>query len=296
MTRCLSAVRRSLALLSIAGVAAVAGLVMPGAGAASSHRDLQPAAAVQQVLAQLDTYFDSYQAALGRLIAEERLVQRVGRVTREMISDVAFVDLPDGAGWLGFRDVRLVSSKPVRTPGPSLAEVLSKGSAGSYAEARALLIAGASHNLGEARTTNLPNLPLEFLHQRNRWRYDTRIEGFDRLKGHRTAMVVLEEKSSPTLVQRPEGGDIVARVVGWIEPDTGRLWRAQVRLTDARLIFAQRHPPSEVNVYFAEDSALGLLVPERMEEQFFASERAEIPGTGEAHYRNFRRIPATTPQ
>ena len=107
-------------------------------------------------------------------------------------------------------------------------------------------------------------------------------------------MVVFDEKSSPTLVQRPQGGDIVARVVGWMS-GAGRLWRAQVRLTDSRLIFAQRHPPGEVKVYFDENLALGLLVPERMDEQFFASEQAGIPGTGEAHYRNFRKISGTAP-
>lgn len=258
--------------------------------ASAPSADAAQPLAVTEALGGLDRYLDEYRTSLGGLVAEERLVQRVGAVTRELISDVAFIDLPDGAGWLGFRDVRLVSSKPVRAPGPSLEEVLSKGGAGNYAEARALLLAGAAHNLGEARTTNLPSLPLEFLHRRNRWRYDTRIEGFDRIKGHRTAMVVLDERSSPTLVQRPEGGDIVARVVGWIEPGSGRLWRAQVRLTDARLIFAQRHLPVEVTVYFEEHRELGIMVPERMEEQFFASERAASPGTGQAHYRNFRKV------
>ena len=74
------------------------------------------------MLARLDAYFESYHDALGQLVAEERLVQEAGgpataesaggrssgvnaiKITRDIRSDVAFVDLPGGAGWLGFRE------------------------------------------------------------------------------------------------------------------------------------------------------------------------------------------------
>ena len=172
------------------------------------------------------------------------------RVTREIHSEVAFIDLPGEAGWLGFRDVRTVSGKNVRAPGPTLAEVLLRSGEDDFTQARALLLAGARHNLGEPRTTNLPTVPLEFLRARHRWRYDIRIEGYDKVEGQRTAMVVLTEGSTPSMVRRGDGGDLMARVVGWIEPDTGRLWRAEVRLEDPRLIFAERHRPTTLRVHF----------------------------------------------
>jgi hypothetical protein len=258
----------------------------------------QESVSAEQLLARLDAYFETYHRELGRLVADERLVQYVARgtgsgvnairVTREIRSDVAFVDLPGGAGWLGFRDVRTVSSRNVREPGPSLAEVLLRSGEDNFQRARALLLAGARHNLGEPRTTNLPTVPLELLHQRNRFRYDVRIEGYEKVEGQRTAMVVLREQSTPSLVRRGDGGDLMARVVGWIDPASGRLWRAEVRLEDPRIIFAERHRPTTLRVHFKPNKELGLIVPDRMEEWFFDSVRGE--GFGEGRYTNFRRL------
>ena len=252
----------------------------------------------EQVLSRLDAYFETYHVALGVMVADERLVQYVARgtgsgvnairVTREIHSEVAFIDLPGEAGWLGFRDVRTVSGKNVRAPGPTLAEVLLRSDEDDFTQARALLLAGARHNLGEARTTNLPTVPLELMRARHRWRYDIRIEGYDKVEGQRTAMVVLTEGSTPSIVRRGDGGDLMARVVGWIEPETGRLWRAEVRLEDPRLIFAERHRPTTLRVHFKANKDHGLIVPDRMEEWFYDSVRGD--GFGEARYRNFRKF------
>jgi len=255
-------------------------------------------AAALEMLARLDAYFATYQAELGQLVADERLVQNVARgtgsgvnairLTREIRSEVAFVDLPGGAGWLGFRDVQMVSGKNVRAPGPSLAEVLVRSGADNYQQARALLLAGARHNLGEPRTTNLPTLPLELLHQRHRWRYDIRLEAYERVEGRRTARVLLEERSTPSVVRRGDGGDLMTRVVGWVEPATGQLWRAEVRLEDPRLIFAERHAPTVVRVHFKAGGPSGLIVPDRMEEEFFDSVHGK--GDGQSRYSNYRRF------
>jgi hypothetical protein len=265
-------------------------------GDLGAGQNAEPAAL--EVLARLDSYFESYHVALGQLVADERLVQNVARgtgsgvnairLTREIRSEVAFLDLPGGAGWLGFRDVQRVSGKNVRAPGPSLAEVLVRSGADNYQQARALLLAGARHNLGEPRTTNLPTLPLELLHQRHRWRYDIRLEAYERVEGRRTARVFLEERSTPSLVRRGDGGDLMARVVGWVEPDSGQLWRAEVRFEDPRIIFAERHAPTVVLVHFKANGPNGLIVPDRMEERFFDSVHGI--GDGESRYRNYRRF------
>lgn len=257
---------------------------------------------VDQLLASLDRYFETYRLALGALVAEERMVQRTGgrdldhanairalEVTREIISDVAFIDLPGGAGWLGFRDTKTVSGRVQPRTGPSLVEALKTGGASGPHQARALLQASARHNLGEPRTTNLPNLPLELLHQRNRQRYRILVEGPDRIKGHDAAVLLLEETRTPTLIQRPEGGDVFTEVRAWVEPATGRLWRAHVRLVDARAkAGGLRASPATVDVRFAQHPTLGLLVPDRMEEEFYAQGRGL--GRGEARYSNYRRF------
>jgi hypothetical protein len=257
---------------------------------------------VEQVLASLDGYFDSYRLALGELVAEERMVQRTGgrdlnspnavkpiEITREILSDVAFIDLPGGAGWMGFRETKTVSGRIQPRRGPSRLEALAMGGASGREQARALLQASTTHNLGEPRTTNLPNLPLEILQQRNRERFRILIEDTDRIKGHDTAVLLLEETRTPTLIQRPQGGDIFTVVRAWVEPATGRLWRAHVRLVDGRVRAGGiKALPATVDVHFVEHPALGLLVPDRMEEEFFAQGRG--PGRGDARYTNYRRF------
>ena len=253
----------------------------------------------EQVLSKLDAYFETYHVALGVMVADERLVQYVARgtgsgvnairVTREIHSEVAFIDLPGEAGWLGFRDVRTVSGKNVRAPGPTLAEVLLRSGEDDFTQARALLLAGAKHNLGEARTTNLPTVPLELMRARHRWRYDIRIEGYDKVEGQRTAMVRADRgRHALDRPARRTAAILMARVVGWIEPETGRLWRAEVRLDDPRLIFAERHRPTTLRVHFKANKDHGLIVPDRMEEWFYDSVRGD--GFGEARYRNFRKF------
>jgi len=248
---------------------------------------------------RLDKYLLEYEPQLSALVADERMTQRDGpnRLTtnrqtaeptkdREIISEVAFVALPGNVGWLGFRHVLTVNTKKVAEQSATLASVLSDGASDMYSKARLLLNEGAKHNLGGARTTNLPNLPLEFLHPRNRRRLQHRFDGMEKIRGINVARMVFEESASPTLIQRPEGGDMQSLISAWIEPDTGRLLRAQVKTRDARigvLPFDQ-----VIWVDFRPDEKLGMLVPYEMKEEFFAGRFRE--GTGTARYTNYRRF------
>ena len=54
---------------------------------------------------------------------------------------------------------------------------LTAGAQDDYSKARAMLADSAKYNLGTPRTTNLPNLPLELLHQRNAHRFTVRWTG-----------------------------------------------------------------------------------------------------------------------
>ena len=182
----------------------------------------------------------------------------------------------------------------VTTQAPNADEVrnrldLADGASDSYGKARLLLGESAKHNLGLPRTTNLPNLPLEFLHPRHRSRLRHRIDGMEKIRGINTARMLFEEHGSPTLIQRPEGGDMQSLISAWVEPDTGRLLRAQVKTRDARigvLPFDQ-----VIWVDFRPDEKLGLLVPYEMKEDFFAGRFRE--GTGTARYSNYRQFRTT---
>lgn len=247
---------------------------------------------------RLDKYLLEYEPQLSSLVAEERFTQRDApsrqatvnaapdTVHRSIVSEVAFISLPGKAGWLGFRRVMRVNNKDIADKGAPLATLLSDGASDDFDQARLLLADSASTNLGSPRTTNLPNLPLEFLHPRNRHRLHHRVDGREKIRGIETTRMVFEEHSTPTIIQRPEGGDMPSLVTAWIETTTGRLLRAQVKTRDARigvLPFDNR-----IWVEFRADEKLGLLVPYEMQEDFFAGRFRE--GTGTARYTNYRQF------
>ena len=243
---------------------------------------------VDTLLARLDTYLAEYEPKLSELIADESMLQELRGpkdilVVRQFNSEVAFIALPGSVGWLGFRHVKTVNATPVELAEASLTAAL--GLPG-LERARALLNESAHHNLGLPRTTNLPNLPLELLHRRNRGRFATRADGRETVRGIRTSRVVLRERMTPTfIVNRDTGGDVPSVVRAWIDPRDGRLMRAEVNTFASA---TARQPQSSIRVEFGENKALGLLVPIEMRETFPAG--APMRGTSVASYSNFRRF------
>ena len=259
-----------------------------------------PAEGPSALANQLRAYLTAYEVSLGEVVATERMTQRSGPhilsdgetstsgAPRVLESDVAFVALPGGAGWLGYRDVLRRNGRALRRTGPPLSALLAVDRTESQDRARALLIASAAHNLGAPRTINLPTLPLEFLHARNMHRLTLTAatpqpEGQGECRGHR---LEFRETSLPTLIQRPQGGDMPSRVIAWVEPGTGRLCKGEVRTRDAG--GGDDSVEAVVRVEFEPDAAVGLTVPKRMEEEFFVPPLGR--GTGEASYSNYRRF------
>jgi hypothetical protein len=247
---------------------------------------------------RLDKYLLGYEQELSTLVADEHMTQREGlgqggnpdtvgpRKDRRIVSEVAFVGLPGDVGWLGFRKVVKVNGKTLADAGPSLAAILSDGAKDDFDRARLLLSQSAEHNLGFPRTTNLPNLPLEFLHPRNRKRLSHRIDGMEKIRGVQTARMVFEETSTPTIIRRPDGGEMRSLISAWVEPETGRLLRASVKTRDGRIGVLPYD--NLIWVDFRPDEQLGLLVPYEMKEDFFAGRFRE--GSGTARYTNYRQF------
>lgn len=247
---------------------------------------------------QLDAYLLAYEPQLSTLVAEELLIQRDGpsrdavvtaapdTKNRRIVSEVAFIGLPGAAGWLGFRRAVKLNGKDLPDAGPPLGVLLTDDDKDDFDQARLLMAESARLNLGLPRTTNLPNLPLEFLHPRNRRRFAHRVDGAEKIRGLNTTRMVFDETSSPTMIQRPEGGDMTSSVMAWVEVNTGRLIRAQVKTRDARI--GVRPFDQLVWVDFRQDEKLGLLVPVEMKEEFYAGRFRE--GTGTARYTKYRRF------
>ena len=98
---------------------------------------------------------------------------------------------------------------------------------------------------------------------------------------------MLQEHSSPTIIRRPEGGDMQSLVRAWVETKSGRLIRGEVRTRDARLGVLAAFD-NVIRVDFRPDPKLGILVPYEMEEIFFAGRFRD--GTGTARYSNYRQF------
>lgn len=257
---------------------------------------------------RLFTYLSGYERALGDLVADERFEQwpvegalryngqdrgtyfRDTLSLRIIESTVAFVSLPANAGWLGFRDVERVKGKPVKRKGLPLADLLALETVDARDRALALLLESARHNLGAPRTTNLPSLPLELLHRRNEARFVIEQSSRDRTGDCDALRLDLQETVRPTLIQRPSGGDMPSHVAAWVEVETGRLCKAEVRTRDGQ------HGVSKfeaiVAVDFAHDPGVGLTVPKRLREVFLVPPRGA--GEGEAVYSNYRRLIRTS--
>jgi hypothetical protein len=240
---------------------------------------------------RLDKYLLEYEPQLSSLVADEELTQRSRERNwvvnhRRIQSEVAFIALPGATGWMGFRRVLKVNGKAIKDAGVPLAQLMTEGASNDFDQARLLLADSAAHNLGAPRTINLPNLPLELLHPRHRHRFEQQIFAPDKVRGTPAVLLRFDERSTPTIIQQAGGGDMKTVVWAWIEPDSGRLLRAQVTARDARI--GMTPFVAEIRVEFRADEKVGMLVPFEMNETFFVDRG--YSGTGTAKYSNYRRF------
>ncbi len=251
---------------------------------------VQPSA-INQVVERLDAYLLAYEPQLSELIADESMVQETKdwqnagpyRGRKKIVSEVAFIALPQEGGWLGFRHVKTVNNVRVTSSDESLSLALKIQGLDA---AQQLLRASAAYNLGAQRTTNLPNLPLEFLHRRNRPRLAVQDDGSESVRGVKAARLMFVEQMTPTRITQPDtGADMPSVIRAWVDPRSGRLLRAEVRTF--QFAKAKRHQAS-VRVEFVQNNTVGLMVPSEMREEYPVLPYGS--GTSVARYTNFRRF------
>lgn len=252
----------------------------------------QSTPSLELLLDRMGAYLTDYESQLSSVVADERFEQNVyglragSRNTAATLeSEVAFLRLPGGAEWLGFRDVKKVNWKPVKSSGPSIGEVLTSA-AGDMTKALAIANASARHNLGLPRTINVPTGPLDIIHPRHRRAHEYELRGDEAVRGTRTMIVAFQETARPTMVREPGGLNLVSSGRIWIEPATGTVWRVEwIYQAEKRL--ARTGPPPKLRVDFGPHEELGMMVP-RMMTEIFSVQTGR--GEGRATYRNFRRF------
>jgi hypothetical protein len=173
--------------------------------AAASMVAAQPAAPSTEALRdRLSAYVLLYEEESSTLVADETYEQRTwitrttvdaGRTTgrRKLESTIWFMRLPGGAAWLGLREVRRIDGRGV-THGETLQSLLATPSTEARRRAAELAAASSQHNLGYARTVNMPTLVLEFLHPRHRERFVFRSVGRETVRGAQTTRIEFEER------------------------------------------------------------------------------------------------------
>ncbi len=292
--------------------AAVAVATLAG-GFLSATLGAQSDATLAIVLDRATAYVTAFRRQFVTVVAEERYVQnlrttftgsvmsgsQVQAVThRELKSDVLMVRLGGEEGYAEFRDVFEVDGTRIRNREERLAQLFLNPSPSTDQQFERILTASAQYNIGNVlRNINTPTVPLMFLEPNVKSRFQ-----FERIVGkspvsmlgvEKTRMsddiwvVEFKETRKGTLIRRPWGmGDLPSKGRFWIEPATGRVLMTELILDDPIV-------RTFIDVVYAEDPALNMLVPSRMKERYEAARDRTIT-EGEATYGRFRRFGVQT--
>jgi hypothetical protein len=261
-------------------------------GASADVLAQQPS--LRDVLARLDQYLLQYEKTLASVVAEERYSQWTSRVIpigaptiierRVLVSDYALARAPGGQTWTGFRDTFEVDGSPVRDREARLAALLASGSPESSAQARRITAQNARYNIGEevaVRNINVPTVALDLVHPVNRSRFSFSRSDTETIDGVAVWRLIYTERSRPSIIRDPRGGDRRARGSVWLDPSTGEVLKTTLQW--------EGEPRGFITVNYETDEGIGALVPVRMIEQY-RRDRLQLLVEGEAIYTNYRRF------
>jgi len=238
------------------------------------------------LMAKTAAYVARFVGQFSNVVAEETLVQEttIPRRKRTMRSDFLLVRYPGDTLWQAFRDVAEVDGKPVRDKEERLTRLFLEPASSAVRRARELQEAGARYNLLDIGTLNNPLLVMAFLQDlyRERFRFD--LAGRDRKLGPTVRQVQFQEWKVPSIIKGNGNLDILTRGLVWVEEDTGRVVRTELRI-------GSRSSPVSIITEFAFDDELGINVPVTMRD-WYPDGTGEIRGV--ATYGRFRRFQVTT--
>jgi hypothetical protein len=244
-------------------------------------------------------YVSDFERRFGSMVAEERYEQSVrpsfnamglrgsrstGAQQTVLVSDFLLVQVP-GEGWMPFRDVFERDGQKVRDREARLARLFIDGSSRSAIEqAKSIMAEGARYNIGAVeRNINLPTLPLAFLTDMHRTRFDFEI-------GKRSAdegtILEFKERTRPTYITTTGGRDLPVSGRFWVDEATGTVRRSEMHAVDTAL-------DARIVVTYQRDATAGLWVPAKMEERYRRTrDNSEIYGV--ATYSKFRKFSVST--
>jgi hypothetical protein len=253
---------------------------------------LYPTAATPQnakedeLLSKAGDYVLKFVDQFSNVVAEETLVQEttIPRRKRTLKSDFLLVRYPGDAQWQAFRDVAEVDGKPVRDKQERITKLFLEPAQSAMRRARELMEAGSRYNLLDIGTLNNPLLAMAFLQPAYRERFRFNLAGLDKKLGPTVRTVQFQEYKVPSLIKGNGNQDILSRGLAWIEEDTGRVVKTELRI-------GGRSSPISIITSFKLDEDLGINVPFEMRD-WYPDGQGEIRGV--ASYGRFRRFQVRT--
>jgi hypothetical protein len=258
---------------------------------------VQSNAGLTDVLDRLGTYLAMYSDQLSRTVASEHYKQTTGSgstyAEAQLESEFGILKIPGYQGWLGFRDVLKVNGRTVQNHESKLEQLLLSPAPVPLDQARRIAEESARQNIGALqRNINNPALVLEIFDRRNHTRLHFTKADEDTIDQVRVWVIRYEEESKPTIITTPQGRDVPASGLAWVDPISGALIRAEVNIKDFFAAGGFGASKAQMRVYFKDDAKLKFWVPARL------TERYEVGGlgvvTGDATYSNYRQFGTET--
>jgi hypothetical protein len=240
----------------------------------------------EELLAKTAAYVAQFVDQFSNVVAEETLVQEttIPRRKRTIRSDFLLVRYPGDAQWQAFRDVAEVDGKAVRDKEDRLTKLFLQPAASAVRRARELQEAGARYNLLDIGSLNNPLTVVAFLQDDYRERFRFNLAGLDKKLGPTVRQVQFQEFKLPSLIKGNGNQDILSRGLAWIDEDTGRVVKTELRI-------GSRSAPISIITEYKFDDELGINVPVTMRD-WYPDGTGEIRGV--ATYGRFRRFQVQT--
>ena len=241
-------------------------------------------------------YVQRFQARFGTMVTEERYEQSIqepvtigARARPQMervvlVSDFLLVQVP-GEGWMPFRDVFERNGQKLRDREERLANLFLNGSSRSSVEqARRIMLESTRYNIGTIeRTINLPTLPMVYLTEAHRSRFQFELVKSDPDDG---TLVQFREVRGPTYISTRNGKDMPSTGRFWLDEASGAIRRTELDVEDSTV-------EAHIKVAYRLDAGLGVWVPVRMEERYRdRGSSSEVRGV--ATYSRFRKFQVST--
>jgi hypothetical protein len=255
----------------------------------------QTAPSVDQVIARFADYMRTYAREYAATIAEEHYTQFAAGRMVVLDSEFGIVALPGGAQWLGLRDVIRVAGKPVPDRDTRLVQLFAASARPGFRESierqsSQIVAESARFNIGTIqRTINNPALVLELLDPRHHAGFKFSKAGETVITGVRAWRLGFVERGRPTVISTTRDEDLPASGEILVDPESGRLFRADVLVR----LFVPRSTggamEGRVSVTFTYVPELQLWLPNRMTERYDQGTGRQLQ-SGEATYTHYRRF------